>query len=638
MLSNSMCCRIQQTGPRSSFAPCRSGQITPELRRSAKGVRSTAGPLLLAVCVLPAISGVARARDVVVAAPVHPPGPRSHDSRSLPQARAVSSAYGMVASGIPEASRAGARILEEGGNAVDAAIATAFALGVVDPFNAGLGGQCYVLVHLRDGSDVAIDGSASVPFHVVPEDLRPLKESEHFWGYKVAATPATPAALAYTLQRYGTMTLAQVLAPAIELAEFGSTFVPTTQAVIAHYADRTRENEFLARTFLNDGLDPFPPGHVYCQPALAATFRRLAQRGVRDFYHGSTADEIAADMAANGGYITKLDLALPHVNERVPIRGTYRGLEVVAFPRPGAGEILINALQILNVFPPELLRRDTVDRLNLLLEVTDLALRMPPEDSRQAFMGSAFLDPARAARQARRIRLDRALTDDELPAIEQQAFNDRETTHVSVVDGFGNAVALTQTLGYGAYVATPSLGFEYNSLLDGCDLCDPSSPAYPLPLRTFATSMTPTIILCQGEPYLVLGSAGSSRIPAMIVDVVTNIVDRGMSLRDAVVAPRALSTRPNPIKKRKGCRTEPSDLTPEEKTYLEVIDPITLEQADALARRGFLAQKRVSATSSLFDRRSFGGVNAVMRDPATGLLVGVGDPRRHGAAAAPSPH
>jgi gamma-glutamyltranspeptidase/glutathione hydrolase len=543
----------------------------------------------------------------------------------------------MVACGIPEAARAGARILEQGGNAVDAAVAAAFALGVVDPFNAGLGGQCYVLVHLRDGRDVAIDGSAAVPLHVRPGELRPLKDSGHLWGYKFAATPATPAALAYTLQRYGTMTLAQVLAPAIDLAEFGSTFVPTIQAVIAHYADRARENEFLATTFLKDGLDPFPPGHVYCQPALADTFRRLAQRGIRDFYYGSIADEIAADMAANGGYITKLDLAIPQVKERVPVRGAYRGLEVVAFPRPGGGETLINALQILNVFPPELLRRDTVDRLHLLLEVGNLALRMPPEDSRQTFMGSGFIEPAMAARQARRIRLDRALTDDELPAIEQEEFSDRETTHVSVVDRFGNAVALTQTLGYGAYVATPTLGFEYNSLLDGCDLCDPTSPAYPLPLRTFTTSMTPTIILCHKEPYLVLGSAGSSRIPAMIVDVVTNVVDRGMSLRDAVVAPRALSTRPNPIKKRKGCRTEPGDSTPEERTYLEVIEPITLEQANELVRRGFTEQKRVSGTSPLFDRRSFGGVNAVIRDPATGLLVGVGDPRRHGAAAAPSP-
>jgi len=541
----------------------------------------------------------------------------------------------MVAAGVPEAARAGARMLEQGGNAVDAAVATAFAIGVVDPLNAGLGGQCYVLIHLRDGRDVAVDGSAPVPLGVVPEEIRPLKESGFLWGYKLAATPATPAALAYVLKRYGTMSLVQVLAPAIELADYGHQLKPSVVSVVDHYLERIRENEFLARTFLKDGLDPFPPDHVYCQPALANTFRRLATNGVEDFYFGSIAEEIAADMATNGGYVKKADLALLRVTERPPVRGRYRGLEVVTFPYPGGGDALVEALQILDTFPSEFLRQDSVDRLHLLLEAMRLAFPAPPSNTGTPFSGSAFVDPARAERRAALIRFDRALTEEELPAPQDQPFTDRDTSHVSVVDRFGNAVSLTQTLGYGGFVATPTLGFEYNSLLDGCDFCDRASPSFPVPLRTFRTNMTPTILLCGGKPFLVLGGAGSSRIPPSIAAVVTNVVDRAMPLREAVTAPRALANRSNPEKDRKGCRTAPTDPLPEEKNYIEIIEPITPEQADALALRGFSQQKRVSTRNPLYDRRSFGGVNAVIVDPSTGMLIGVGDPRRHGGAAAP---
>jgi gamma-glutamyltranspeptidase/glutathione hydrolase len=145
--------------------------------------------------------------------------------------------------------------------------------------------------------------------------------------------------------------------------------------------------------------------------------------------------------------------------------------------------------------------------------------------------------------------------------------------------------------------------------------------------------MTPTILLCGGRPFLVLGGAGSSRIPPSIVAVVTNVVDRALPLREAVVAPRVLANRPNAAKRTTWCGTARTDPLPEEETYIEIIEPITPEQADALTLRGFSGQQRVSTRNPRYDRRSFGGVNAVMVDPVTGMLVGVGDPRRHGGAA-----
>jgi gamma-glutamyltranspeptidase/glutathione hydrolase len=354
---------------------------------------------------------------------------------------------------------------------------------------------------------------------------------------------------------------------------------------------------------------------------------------VEDFYIGGIAEEIAKDMATNGGFVRKQDLALLRVKERPPARGRYRGLEVVAFPNPGGGDILVEALQILDTFPEELLREDSVDRLHLLLEAMRLAFRTPPSNTNLPFLGSSVVDPTRAERLASLIRFDRALAEDELPSAQDQGFTDRDTSQVSVVDRFGNAVSLTQTLGYGSFVATSSLGFEYNSLLESCDFCDRKSPTFPLPLRTFRTTMTPTILLCGGRPLLVLGGAGSSRIPSSIVAVVTNVVDRGLSLREAVTAPRVLANHSNPEKKRKGCPTARTDPLPEEKTYIEIIEPITLEQANKLVLRGFSNQKRVSLGNPWYDRRAFGGVNAVMVDPSTGMLIGVGDPRRHGGAA-----
>ena len=601
------------------------------------GLQDTFATLLLALSCLVQAAGPADA-GAQNASPVarSQGGPVSDSPSELPVSE-ERSPYGMVAAGVPEAARAGARMLEQGGNAVDAAVATAFAVGVIDPLNAGLGGQCYVLIHLQDGRDVAVDGSAPVPLGVVPEEIRPLKESGFLWGYKLAATPATPAALAYVLKRYGTMTLAQVLAPAIELADYGHQIKPSIVSVVGHYLERIRENEFLARTLLKDGLELFPPEHIYCQPALANTLRRLAANGVEDFYVGRMAEEITADMAANGGYVRKLDLALLRVSERPPVRGRYRGLEVVAFPYPGGGDILVEALQILDAFPPELLRQDSVDRLHLLLEAMRLAFRVPPGTASAPFLGTAASDSGRAKRQAALIRFDHALSEQELPGSQGQAFTDRDTSQVSVVDRFGNAVALTQTLGYGGFVATPTLGFEYNSLLESCEFCDRGSPNSPVPLRTLRTTMTPTILLCGGRPLLVLGGAGSSRIPSTIVAVVTNVVDRAMPLREAVTAPRVLANRSIPETDGKGCRTARTDPLPEDENYIEIIDPITPAQADALAVRGFSAQKRVSLGDALYDRRAFGGVNAVIVDPATGMLIGVGDPRRHGGAAAPNP-
>jgi len=529
----------------------------------------------------------------------------------------------MVASSIPDASNAGARILERGGNAVDAAVATAFALGVGDPFFSGIGGLSYILIHLSNGRDVAIDGSVRAPITVVPAELELLRERDELYGYKTIAPPTTPAALAFALKRYGTMSLAQVLAPAIELAEHGHTFLPLAQSIVEDDDDlqQLRPNEFLARTFLTDVADPWPIGHVYCQPVLARTMRWLASHGVEDFYSGQIAGAMVADILANGGHVSKADLALVQIVERAPVRGKYRGLEVVSFPYPGGGDTVVEALHILEAFPSEFLREGSVDSLHLLLEAQHISMQDSGVSMWLPFLPRTFSEAAPAKRRAALIRLDRALRDREISQGQAPMSRGEDTTHVSVVDRFGNAVSLTQTLGSGSFVATPSLGFHYNSLLESFDYLDKNSPAFLAPLRVLPTTMAPTILLCHGEPVLVLGSPGSGRIPGIVVTVITNVVDREMSLRDAVAAPRVLIHAAGPKYK--------------ERVFVELAGTITPEKADELGDRGFSYQRRVTFPASQEDRYLFGGVNAVMVDPATGTLVGVGDPRRQGAAAAP---
>ena len=552
---------------------------------------------------------------------------RSESAASLPSQLQTSeerSPLGMVVSSIPDASRAGARILEQGGNAVDAAVATAFALGVGDPFFSGIGGLSYILIHLSNGRDVAIDGSVRAPITVVPGELELLKERGDLYGYKTIAPPTTPAALALALKRYGTMSLAQVLAPAIELAEYGHMFLPLAQFVVEddEFLPKLRRNAFLARTFLRDGSDPWALGHVYCQPVLAGTMRRLASHGVEDFYSGQIAGAMAADVLANGGYVSKVDLGLVQVVERAPVRAEYRGLEVVSFPYPGGGDIVVEALHILEAFPSELLKQDSLDRLHLLLEAEHISMQDSGASMRFPFRPRTFSEATTAKTRAALIRLDRALHDYEISFGQHHAFREKDTTHVSVVDRFGNAVSLTQSLGDGSYVATPSLGFHYNSLLESYDYLNRSSPVFLSPLRVLPTTMSPTIVLCHGEPFLVLGSPGSGRIPGIVVTVITNVVDRAMPLRDAVAEPRVLFHSPNEKYK--------------DRVFVELAGTITPARADELEVRGFGSQNRLTFPATQEDHYPFGGVNAVMVDPSTGMLIGVGDPRRQGAATAPS--
>jgi gamma-glutamyltranspeptidase / glutathione hydrolase len=583
-----------------------------------------AAPRMLGVVVL-LVAGCRTAPRASVSPRTSTPGPTAAPQRALPQAlwtREVTSHRGVVVTGSPEATWAGLQLLEAGGNAVDGAVAAAFALGVAEPGSSGLGGQTYMVVVLSDGRAMAIDGACRAPLHASHDELQRLHtENPKYFGYKLAATPGSLAALAYVLERYGTRTLPEVLAPAIAIAEYGSVWQPLLRAwLVEHYTEKVRASPCLCSLFLKDCLDPWEPGHHFCNPDLACFLRRLGEVGADDFYRGEIAGEIEEDMIRNGGWLRRSDLGLVRARERPPLRGSYRGLEVLSFPSPGGGATVVETLNILDRFPAGLLRADSLDRLHLLIEAERLALADSLPATRQPRTPDELaVDSGHSARRAALIRFDRALSTHEVSPMPLSAVEDRGTTHISVADASGNAVSLTQTLGrtFGCGAATPGFGFAYNSFIEGFDFSDPGSLAYMKPGQTPKNSMSPTIVLRDGRPFLVLGSSGSERIPPHIVDTVVNVVDRGMPLCEATCAPRAIW----------GGHAEDC-------TYLEIVDPITTADADALRKRGFDNQDRLTYPAGPLDMADFGGVNVILVDPANGTLVGVGDPRRWGVAAA----
>jgi gamma-glutamyltranspeptidase/glutathione hydrolase len=503
------------------------------------------------------------------------------------------SPHGMVASASPVASRVGAEILEGGGNAVDAAVAAAFALGVVEPTMSGLGGRTQMLVRTRDGAFYGIDGGAQVPASYHPTSAEP---SDTAYGYGTVGIPGTVAALAAVLEAHGTLSLAQVMEPAIALADSGFPMPEWDAGYLAETAPRLQEFVGSRRHFLRPDGSPYQPGDRFVQPVLARTLRAIARDGPDVFYRGWIADSIAADMAAHGGFVTRQDLAAYRVADSRIVRGSYHGYDVVGTYLPASGATTIEILQILENFdlgalPPAEWGGVVAQALLLGFEdrVADLG---PPEAHADSLVSRTW-----ASRRAQAIRS--AVGALEEPAVREPA----HTTHLSVADGEGGVVALTQSLGpaAGSKVATRELGFLYAATMEYLSVREPGARPW--------SSQSPLVLLREGRPAFVLGGAGARRIISALVEVVSRTLDRGLDFADAVGAPRM----------------HPSGNT----LYVEVRDGAAWSQAerDGLAEFGFEISERDRAAY-------FARLHGIAVDTLTGDYVGVADPRGSGSAAA----
>lgn len=448
-----------------------------------------------------------------------------------PQRIAISR-HGMVSSQHPDATNAGVEILEAGGNAIDAAVATAFALGVGEPAASGLGGQTMMLVHTAEPRKTfAVDGSSRVPSRAVME--RMPKKAMRLRGHRATTVPSTPAVLSYVLENYGTIPLHRVLEPAIELAKNGYKI-----SQLQHRLQVREEKHWLDGNagdfFLKHGKTPYGEGELFQQPVLAGTLSVLAEKGIEAFYQGDIAALIEKDMQKNDGFLHRDDLALiPFPIERRPISCRFGPWRIITFPPPGAGRTLVEMLNILSQFDPKAYDLNKKKGLFLLCEIIrraqlDRADRPYEPNFYPQVQDRRMLTVEYAKLAAKQIR-----------ARVKPRKRGSDTTHLSVMDSQGNVVALTQSIErvYGSFVVTPELGFLYNNYMSAFEYEDITHPYYLRPNSVPWASVAPTILFRGKRPHMAIGSPGSERIASSILQVLIRLMT-GQSYLDAVSAPR----------------------------------------------------------------------------------------------------
>ncbi|MCH2055681.1 MAG: gamma-glutamyltransferase [Thalassotalea sp.] len=466
---------------------------------------------------------------------------------------------GMVSSQRMLSSQIGADILSKGGNAVDAAVATGIALAVTLPRAGNLGGGGFMLVHLADKQKtIAIDYREMAPSaahrDMFLDSKGKVDNQKARFSHASSGVPGTVAGLAHALEKYGTMSWKEVVEPSIKLAEEGILVsYDLSENLKSRHAWLTA-NPATAAAFYKANKVPYEAGEVLVQPDLAKTLKRIAKHGPREFYHGKTAELIAEEMRKQGGLITMEDLANYNVAEREVVTTTYRGYEVVSMPPTSSGGVHVaQMLNILEHHPVKQQGFGSAKNLHLLSETMKLAYA-----DRSKYLGDpdhfdvpvdGLTSKAYAKVLSQAISLSKATPSSEINPGNPAPYESPDTTHFSVMDKFGNAVSNTYTLNfsYGSGIVIPGTGMLMNNEMDDFS----SKPGVPngfgliggeanaiQPTKRPLSSMTPTMLLKDGKPYVVVGSPGGSRIITTVLQVIVNIIDHDMGIAEAVHAPR----------------------------------------------------------------------------------------------------
>ena len=469
-------------------------------------------------------------------------------------AQPVRAKRGMVVTRERHATDAGIKVLEAGGNAVDAAVAVGFALAVTHPSAGNIGGGGFMLIRLADGRTTFLDfrerapGAASRNMYL---DAAGKPTQDSVLGYRAAGVPGSVRGFEYASQHYGKLKWAELVAPAVELAAKGFPLsYAQAQGLHSRGLDQFPESR---RVFQRDG-NFYQPGELFVQADLARTLERIERQGAKDFYEGETARLLAQDMKEHGGLITLDDLKAYKAIERKPLTGSYRGYQIVTAPLPSSGGIGI--LQMLAMLEPTGFEKGgagSASSVHFMVE----AMRRYFAD-RAAYLGDGdfgkvpvtpMLDSAYIAKLRASIDPERATPSSEVRAGKFAGYESYETTHYSVADGDGNIAIVTYTLngGYGSKVTARGLGFLLNNEMDDF-AAKPGQPnMYGLiqgeanaiaPHKTPLSAMTPTILLKDGKPVLALGSPGGPTIINTVLEVIVNFLDFHMNVQDAVNWPR----------------------------------------------------------------------------------------------------
>jgi gamma-glutamyltranspeptidase / glutathione hydrolase len=465
------------------------------------------------------------------------------------QKRPASGSRGMVVSNHPLASAAGAEMLAAGGNAIDAAIATLFTLTVVEPMMVGIIGGGMAHIRLADGSHRFIDGQSTVPLAVNPDTYRSKPGSAHdvfdtvddenLNGAKAVATPGSLKAWCETLRRFGTMSLADVMQPAIKHASRGYAATPYLHECITDSANEMRKDKAISAIYLPDGK-PIEAGERVVQAEYAETLATIARHGEAALYEGALGDILVDYMKAHGGFITRQDLTAYKTVERAPIAADYRGWRIFGPPPPAASGVHIaQMLNILEGHDVAAMGFGTSEMIHHLAEILKIAFADRAAASGdpdfvnvpvQRLTSKQYADERRRAIDASRAQQWGA-------GVSQ--LESAHTTHMTAADAFGNVIATTQTINnlFGAKILIPGLGTVPNNYMN---LFDPR-PGHALSLapgKRVTTSMSPVMALRAGKLVYALGLPGGKKIFPSALQALLNLIDHGMSLQEAVEAPR----------------------------------------------------------------------------------------------------
>ncbi|MGB6123050.1 MAG: gamma-glutamyltransferase [Bacteroidota bacterium] len=539
------------------------------------------------------------------------------------QGRSATGKEGMVAAAHPLAARAALDVLRGGGNAVDAAVTAAFVVGVVEPDASGLGGGGGMVIHLQDKRE-----SHYINYYVQAseriDELRFTRPADNR-SAKAVLVPGTVAGLTLALERFGTLPLARALEPAIRFAEEGFAVDQTLAMIILDNVPLLQKYETTASLYLPDGF-PLAEGDTLRQPDLGRTLRAIASQGPKGFYEGRVAGAIVNGTVERGGVLTTEDMQRYEAQLAEPLVGTYRGYEILSTAIPQSGVSIIEGLNILeNV---DLASAGHFSTSGQGFHIVAEMMRRVYAD-RSAFLGDPRFNPIPdrgltskeyAAERYRDIDQDRAnppeyrktstgkplpYEEDHLVPVEESEGDGGHTTHLTVVDGEGNAVSLTQTLGtfFGS-------GLTVEGVLLNCGMTN-FSTRYEVNLpearKQPRSSIAPTILLKDGKVFATVGSPGATRIVATVLEIIVNLVDFSMGAVEANDAPRFLCQKNDDV--------------------ISLEGRVSLEAQEELRRRGHTLQ--VYGDYDLF----FGGAQIIVVDHATGTLHGSADPRRGGVAA-----
>ena len=530
---------------------------------------------------------------------------------------------GMVVTGEPLAAQVGLDVLKNGGNAVDAAVAIGFAMAVTLPKAGNIGGGGFMVLHLaKTGENIAIDFRETAPAKA-HRDLFLNKEGEadpnlSRYSHLSAGVPGTVSGLALALKQYGTQSLSNILTPAIQLAEKGFPVSPRFAQDLASRKDHFQKWPASAKIFLKSANDVYHPGDTFKQPDLAKTLKAIQKSGTDAFYKGNIADLIVQEMKRGGGLITKADLAAYKPVIRKPVQGTYHNHKIISMPPPSSGGIHI--VQILNILENANLKKTGHNSAASIHHMAE-AMKYAYAD-RSKFLGDpdfadipqkALTSKTYAKSLSQKINPNKTIPSTNIRPGNPTDYESDQTTHYSVIDKHGNAVAVTYTINFsfGSGIVVDGAGFLLNNEMDDFSAKPGVPNAYGLiggeanaiePHKRMLSSMSPTIVLKDGKPILITGSPGGSRIITTTLQIILNVIDHSMNIQEAVNAVRVHH-----------------QWLPDELRVEEGLSPDTVHLLQNLGH-----QISVQAT--------MGGAESIFIDPETNMYYGAADPRREGLA------